>query len=109
MPSENSKITEAFLGYEDHLPVVRISCESPRKRSVVSTGNIDLRRLDFGNFLTLLLRVAGVREWSRLKGAYVRVVLDEHGGVESIGHILDEVFMDCKTVEVINDGGQQET
>lgn len=88
----NAYIKEAFLGYEDHNPVLRISCGTGQ--TVMSTGDISLRGLDFPNTLTLLLRVAGKRQWKDLPGAYVRVKTDERGTISELGHIVDEVYLD---------------
>lgn len=90
---ENARISEAYLGYSDHVPVVRISCESPRIKSTVSTGDIHLKGMDFACFMETLMCVAGVREWSRLKGSYIRIETNAQGELVALSHIINEAYL----------------
>ena len=87
MPHNNYKIVDAFLGMQDHQPVIGIALE--QGKSVETFGPFSLHGLDMGRVLPILLRVCGARQWDQLKGKPVRVESDVNG-VAAICHIVND-------------------
>lgn len=66
--------SQGFGGYALYLPK---GCTHHRVRSLA------------GHFIWRVMEVAGVTEWSRLKGKTIRVWAT-HEGVQAIGHIVND-------------------
>ncbi len=106
METKNAKITGTTLGREDHgimtayinLDYGGSSCQSAggygfdeyNKKKDCREGTA------FGmEFIMRVLEVVGVDRWEDLKGKHIRVKAD-HCGVEAIGHITDNRWLNFK-------------
>lgn len=52
----------------------------------------DPLRSNCGLWVWRVLHVAGVERWSQLPGRVVRVEVDDHVGIEAIGHAVRDVW-----------------
>lgn len=53
---------------------------------------IRLNDINFGDKLLALMSFTGISELSEIVGQYVKLVLDEHGNIVCIGHILEDDY-----------------
>lgn len=99
MSIENAKITNVFLGYEDH-GILTVWLTLAFDSCTVSWGGIALSNIHgytplFGKYISEILLTVGVSEWKDLVGKYVRV---EEGGigypVTKIGNIIEDKWLD---------------
>jgi hypothetical protein len=54
-----------------------------------------------------LMVVAGVDKWSDLPGRVVRARASRMGGVEAVGHVLEEVWLDLKKGAIVPPPGEE--
>ena len=101
MSIENVKITNAFLGYEDH-GILTVYLTLALDSYTVSWGGRALGNIYgstplFGKYISEILLTVGVSEWKDLVGKYVRV--EESGGspVTKIGNIIEDKWLDNST------------
>lgn len=102
MSIENAKITNAFLGYEDH--GILTACLTLALDSyTVSWGGMALSNIYgytplFGKYISGILLTVGVSEWKDLVGKYVRVEENGIGSpVTKIGNIIEDKWLDNST------------
>lgn len=91
----NARIGSTMLGYEDH---GILTCFLHLKQQGTGQGfggyRLDAPKnkpsiyTDF--WIKRILDTVGVMTWEELKGKYVRVVGEEWGQIEGIGHITDD-------------------
>lgn len=90
----NAKIRSTMLGYEDHgILTCMIMLEQPGSSQGFggySLGSIKTKS-PMGTFwLERVLKTVGVGRWEDLVGKHVRVVGEEFGDIDGIGHITED-------------------
>lgn len=102
MAIENAKITNAFLGYEDHgILTVYLTIEGNSFATAwggMTLGNSKGSTPLFGKYISEILETVGVSEWKDLVGKYVRV--EENGiaaPVTKIGNVIEDKWLDNST------------
>ena len=102
MSIENAKITNVFLGYEDH-GILTVMLTLALDSYTVSWGGMALGNIHsytplFGEYISEILLTVGVSEWKDLVGKYVRI---EESGIGSpvtkIGNIIEDKWLDNST------------
>lgn len=86
----NARVVEVHLGIEDHgILTSYLTCEWGGG-SRQGFGGYDLRHsYQAQEWLTNVLTVFGVTEWSKVRGQVCRIKRDGHS-IVAIGHIIDE-------------------
>ncbi len=91
----NAKISSTMLGFEDH-GILSCFIQLEQPGSTQGFGGYRLDAPKDGNsylgtfWVTRILKTVGVSKWEELPGKYVRVIGEEFGTIQGIGHITDE-------------------
>lgn len=109
----NARITDTFLGIEDHgfftfsIGIVMAGC-------TCQIGNYCLNQTIHGKehynaktseAICRILRVVGVDSWEQLKGQYIRVEYNELDvGIHTMGNLMKDEWVNLK--EFFSDGQQ---
>lgn len=108
MSISNARITDTFLGIEDHgIFTFSIKVELAGGGRYCSIGNYCLSytdedgktRFDAKNSEAIcrILEVVGVKSWEKLKGQYIRVKENGWGsGIHVIGNLMKDEWFDLK-------------
>ena len=102
MSIENAKITNAFLGYEDH-GILTVCLTLALDSYTVRWGGMALSSIHgytplFGKYISGILLTVGVSEWKDLVGKYVRIEESGTGSpVTKIGNIIEDKWLDNST------------
>lgn len=108
MAIENAKITNAFLGFEDH-GMLTVYLTLSMDGFTAGWGGMVLSNSNgftplFGKYISDILKTVGVSEWKDLIGKYVRA---EENGIASpvtkIGNIIEDKWIDNATFFKGND------
>lgn len=87
METNNARITDTFIGVEDHGILTFLIALEVDEGWCVSFGGYDCSGEFLSESIRQILATLEVDSWEKLKGQYVRVVCNE-SSVDRIGHIM---------------------
>lgn len=107
----NARITDTFLGIEDH-GIFTFSIDIEMAMGTCQIGNYSLSYIENGKIhyeaknseaICRVLKVVGVDSWEKLKGQYIRVESNGRGSsINTIGNLMKDEWFNFE--EFFSDG-----